>query len=82
ELSDLAHLKQLFEAGGQEEGAGFEVGTSLASVEREMIVRTLEAYRGNKKKTSEILGIDRRTLYNKLEAYGIKIERRATVVGN
>ncbi len=53
----------------------------LSELEREAIIYALEANRGNKKKTAEQLGIDRRTLYNKLSAYGISIERRAHVLG-
>jgi len=44
----------------------FRVGTSLAEVERVVLQRTLEAKRGNKKRTAEVLGISRRALYNKL----------------
>ncbi|MCK6474277.1 MAG: sigma 54-interacting transcriptional regulator [Planctomycetes bacterium] len=43
----------------------------LADVEKEHILRTLEAAGGNKKQAAEILGIDRSTLYAKLRAYGI-----------
>ena len=41
-------------------------------------LRTLEAQSGNKKITAEILGISRRSLYNKLAEYGIDSRRRAT----
>ena len=51
----------------------------LAELERAAIIRALEQNRGNKKRTAELLGIDRRTLYNKLSSYGISIERRAKV---
>ena len=40
------------------------------------ILRTLEAQNGNKKITAEILGISRRSLYNKLAEYGIESRRR------
>jgi two-component system response regulator HydG len=53
----------------------------LSELEREAIVHALEFNSGNKKKTAEQLGIDRRTLYNKLAAYGISVERRTHVVG-
>ena len=53
----------------------------LAELEREAIIHALEANDGNKKRTAEQLGIDRRTLYNKLAAYGISVERRAHVLG-
>ena len=40
---------------------------SLKEVERSYVLRVLEATKGNKKKASEILGIDRTTLYRILE---------------
>jgi two-component system response regulator HydG len=46
-------------------------GTSLSEVEKRMIIETLNAVRGNKLKAAEILGITRRSLYNKLEDYQI-----------
>jgi transcriptional regulator with GAF, ATPase, and Fis domain/tetratricopeptide (TPR) repeat protein len=55
-------------------------GRSLADVERDAIIRALEDHRGNKKKAAEALGIDRRTLYNKLRAYHIVIEKELHVV--
>ncbi len=47
------------------------IGTAIKDVEREMIVRTLDANRGNKNRTARQLGISRRSLYNKLERYQI-----------
>lgn len=46
-------------------------GTSLPEVEKKMIIETLNAVSGNKLKAAEILGITRRSLYNKLEDYQI-----------
>jgi len=40
--------------------------------EREMIVRTLKEARYNKSKAARILNIDRKTLYLKMEKYGIE----------
>jgi DNA-binding NtrC family response regulator len=45
------------------------VGTSLEAVERDLILRTLDAAGGNKTRTAEILGISVRTLHNKLQRY-------------
>ncbi|MFO0746966.1 MAG: sigma 54-interacting transcriptional regulator, partial [Myxococcota bacterium] len=50
-------------------------GKTLADLERAAIVASLRENKGNKKRTAEQLGIDRRTLYNKLAAYGIAIEQ-------
>ncbi len=47
-------------------------GESLKDVERKLIIKTLEANNGNKKKTSEILGISERSLYYKIKEYSIE----------
>jgi hypothetical protein len=44
----------------------------LAEVERRHVVRVLEAARGNKKLAADILGLDRTTLYRKLERYALR----------
>jgi DNA-binding NtrC family response regulator len=46
------------------------VGTRLADAERRLILLTLEAVRGNKQRAARVLGISRRGLYSKLQAYG------------
>jgi two-component system response regulator HydG len=43
---------------------------SLEEIEREAILTTLEATDGNKSETARRLGITRKTLHNKLKAYG------------
>ncbi len=50
----------------------FEVGATLQEVEKQMIARTIQAARGNKRQAAELLGISRRALYNKLEKYKLK----------
>ncbi len=47
------------------------IGTPMESVEREVILRTLEANQGNKTATAGVLGISRRSIYNKLASYGL-----------
>ncbi|HYG64224.1 MAG TPA: sigma-54 dependent transcriptional regulator [Thermoanaerobaculia bacterium] len=47
----------------------FQVGTSIEEVERRLIMATLDAYGGNKRKTAEILGVSLKTLYNRLNGY-------------
>ncbi len=51
----------------EEESSG-----KLEDIEKEYILKVLRQVQFNKKKASEILGIPLRTLYRKLEAYGIK----------
>jgi hypothetical protein len=47
----------------------FPVGVSLDEIEKQTILRTLEAFRGNKRRAAEVLGIGLKTLYRKLEEY-------------
>jgi DNA-binding NtrC family response regulator len=47
---------------------------SLEDMERDHIIKTLRETGGNKKKASEILGIERRTLYNKAKRLGIDLK--------
>jgi two-component system response regulator HydG len=49
---------------------GLAIGRSIRDVERELIMRTLEHLRGDKRKAAETLGISLNTLYNRLNAYG------------
>jgi two-component system response regulator HydG len=48
---------------------GIPSGISLDEMERALIVKTLEDAGGNRTRTAEILGINRRTLQNKLKQY-------------
>lgn len=45
------------------------VGTPIAEVERQMIIRTLRKTKNNKKRAAELLGISLKTLHNKLNLY-------------
>ena len=47
----------------------FPVGTTLKEIEKSAILTTLVREDGNKSKTAKSLGIDRRTLHNKLRNY-------------
>ncbi len=46
-------------------------GETLADAEAEQIRRVLAAAGGNKSRAARILGIERKTLYRKLEAMGL-----------
>jgi DNA-binding NtrC family response regulator len=47
----------------------FQVGASIEDVEHRLIMATLDAYGGNKRKTADILGVSLKTLYNRLNSY-------------
>ncbi|MGD1820810.1 MAG: sigma-54-dependent transcriptional regulator [Pleomorphochaeta sp.] len=51
-----------------------EVGQSLAEIEKQAIISTLNSCNGNKSKTAEVLKIGRKTLHRKLEEYNKNIE--------
>lgn len=46
--------------------------SNLVNHEKEMIDKVLKEVRFNKSKASQLLGMDRKTLYNKMEKYGLK----------
>lgn len=62
--SDSLHLKPT--------DPSFLDGRTLEEIEKDVILAALNKNRGNKKRTAFELGIDRRTLYNKLQKWGIR----------
>ena len=56
--------------GGSAEGASAMVGRTVADVERDLIINTLQHCLGNRTHAANILGISIRTLRNKLKLYG------------
>ena len=53
-------------AGGGRQSQGAGVVASLREVERQAIVDALASTEGNRTRAAELLGISRRTLFNKL----------------
>jgi len=49
----------------------FQVGASISDVEHRLIMATLDAYAGNKRRTAEVLGVSLKTLYNRLNTYRV-----------
>jgi len=54
-----------------EDAFAIPTGISIEEMERALIVKTLDETGGNRTRASEILGINRRTLQNKLKEYGL-----------
>jgi DNA-binding NtrC family response regulator len=51
----------------------FSVGqTTVADAERELILKTLERAGNNKAEAARQLGVDVKTIYNKLKSYGVE----------
>jgi DNA-binding NtrC family response regulator len=67
--------QMIYRAGPSEDVIRIPLGATMRDAEKEIILRTLEARKGNKKITAEVLGISRRSLYNKLAEYGIESKR-------
>ena len=57
--------------GSQKEPMSQEI-KSLEQLEREHIINSLKATDGNRSKTARLLGIDRKTLYDKIKRYNIE----------
>ena len=65
-LDDVAVLHAVFSMESRDHG-----GETLADAESEQIRRVLAATGGNKSRAAKILGIERKTLYRKLERMGL-----------
>jgi len=65
--------RQILMLSQEDRADGFAIppGISLDQMERALIVKTLEDTGGNRTRASEILGINRRTMQNKLKQYGL-----------
>ncbi|MFO1054341.1 MAG: helix-turn-helix domain-containing protein [Planctomycetota bacterium] len=78
-VEDSNTLKRLASEG---DPAGDLLRTPLAEIEKRHILRVLASTGGNKTRAAKILGIDTKTLYNRLKAYGASAQaarRRAEV---
>jgi two-component system response regulator HydG len=56
----------------EDDNTGVLPGWSMREVEKDLIIKTLEQTNGNKTKAAEILGINRKTLQNKIREYKIE----------
>jgi len=68
EVIDILHLPQeIRDFKGRPEVIPIRIGTPLEEVEREMLIQTLRATKGNKRRAAQLLGINVRTIHRKME---------------
>jgi DNA-binding NtrC family response regulator len=68
EVIDVQHLPQeIRDFKGGPEVIPIKIGTPLEEVEREILIQTLKATKGNKRRAAQLLGINVRTMYRKME---------------
>jgi DNA-binding NtrC family response regulator len=68
EVIDIPHLPQeVKEFKERPEVIPIKIGTPLEEVEREILIQTLKATKGNKRRAAELLGINVRTIHRKME---------------
>ena len=75
-LVGLDDLPPNVRSSGEERDVRVPVGSTLEEAEKILISETLAAQGGNKSRTAEVLGIGRKTLYQKIEEYGLEDEER------
>jgi len=68
---ELEALEEPESAPNLPERKGLEAGVSLREMEKQLLERTLEATRGNRTRTAEMLGVSLRTIRNKIRQYGL-----------
>ena len=71
-LKDLPVQSQVSDGSSVPLAAAVANGYTLKDLEREYILRVVESTYGNKAEAARILGVDRTTLYRKLEEYKVK----------
>ena len=57
---------------GSERGIRIEPGKTLSEIERIVIAETLREVNGNRRQAAKMLGIGERTLYRKINTYGLR----------
>ncbi|HUW39645.1 MAG TPA: sigma-54 dependent transcriptional regulator [Rectinemataceae bacterium] len=75
-LVGIEDLPPSVRSSGDERDIRIPPGSSLQDAEKLLIRETLVAQGGNKSRTAEVLGIGRKTLYQKIEEYGIETAAR------
>lgn len=70
---DIITKEDLIKAGIRPEKQNMIVKSELKEINKEILIRTLKQTNGNKKKTAEILGLSRPTIYRMIKKYNVKL---------
>ncbi|KAA9133553.1 sigma-54-dependent Fis family transcriptional regulator [Marinihelvus fidelis] len=66
---DVVEVPEALDRGLETRVEGIRAGRSIADVEKDLIIATLEQVDGNKKEAAAMLGVSLKTLYNRLKTY-------------
>ena len=73
DILDPGHMpKRLRQGRNEDVTMTIRIGMSIEEVEKELIIRTMEHTGRNRTRASQILGISRRALYNKIQRHHIQ----------
>ncbi|SHJ85174.1 sigma 54-interacting transcriptional regulator [Paramaledivibacter caminithermalis] len=70
---DIITKDDLIKAGISLESASNSIKNDLQEINKEILIRTLKQTKGNKKRTAEILGVSRPTIYRMIKKYNVKL---------
>lgn len=70
---DIITKEDLIKSGVRIEDIGENIKNNLEEINKEILIDTLRQTKGNKKRTAEILGVSRPTIYRMIKKYGVKL---------
>ena len=70
---DIITKEDLIKAGVKLDYTGEIIKNNLNDINREVLIKTLKQTKGNKKRTAEILGVSRPTIYRMMKKYDVKV---------
>ncbi|WP_432665767.1 sigma 54-interacting transcriptional regulator [Wukongibacter baidiensis] len=70
---DIITEEDLLKAGIKLEEENAIIKSELKEINKEILIKTLKQTKGNKKKTAEILGLSRPTVYRMIKKYNVKL---------
>ncbi len=82
-ILDIQHLPPEIKEFREDQGViHIKIGTPLEEVERELLLQTLRATRGNKQRAAKLLGINVRTIHRKIDELKAVFPSKEDVMGS